>query len=221
MSGKLIVIEGTDGSGKATQTQLLCDRLAREGIEYRRLSFPRYGEKSATLVQMYLDGVFGSAPGDVNAYAASAFFAVDRYASYKEDWGRFYEAGGLIVADRYVTSNAVHQASKLPESERAAFVDWLFHFEYDLLGLARPTEVFYLDVPTELTEKLLRAREKSTNTSADIHEQDAAYLAHCRANGRWMMEYCAWRGVDCAREGRLRDAQDIHEEIYGAVKALL
>ena len=133
MKGKLIVFEGTDGSGKATQTGLLCDRLASEGASVRRLTFPRYKEDSSMLVRMYLSGAFGSRPGDVNAYAASAFYAVDRYASYKQDWGEYYEQGGILITDRYTTSNAVHQAGKLPEAERRAYLDWLFHFEYTLL----------------------------------------------------------------------------------------
>ena len=117
MSGKLIVFEGTDGSGKATQSRLLCSRLETEGVPFRKIDFPRYGKPSAAMVQEYLSGNLGKKPGDVNAYAASIFFSMDRYASYKQDWGDFYKAGGLVVADRYTTSNAVHQASKLPEDE--------------------------------------------------------------------------------------------------------
>ena len=118
MSGKLIVFEGTDGSGKATQAKLLCRHLEEEGTPFREINFPRYGEPSAAMVQEYLDGNLGKHPGDVNAFAASAFFSMDRYASYKQDWGDFYESGGLIVADRYTTANAVHQASKLLRSDR-------------------------------------------------------------------------------------------------------
>ena len=145
MRGKLIVFEGTDGSGKATQSRLLCEHLDREGIPYQKIDFPRYGKPSAAMVQEYLDGNLGKKPGDVNAYAASMFYAMDRYASYKQDWGAFYEAGGLIVADRYTTSNAVHQASKLPKSERDAYLNWLFETEYGLLGLPKPDLVLYLE----------------------------------------------------------------------------
>ena len=130
MSGKLIVFEGTDGSGKATQTALLCRYLEGAGVPYRKITFPRYGQPSAAMVQAYLGGELGKHPGDVNAYAATLFYAVDRYASYKQDWGGFYENGGLIVADRYTTSNAVHQASKLPDGERETYLDWLFDLEY-------------------------------------------------------------------------------------------
>ena len=122
MSGKLIVFEGTDGSGKATQAKLLCETLAQRGIAYREIDFPRYGNPFAEPANLYLHGALGNRPGDVNAYAASVLYAVDRFASYKEDWGRFYEAGGIVVANRYTTSNAVHQASKLPEGERQAFL---------------------------------------------------------------------------------------------------
>lgn len=218
--GRLIVFEGTDGSGKATQSQLLYERLRREGVDCRKLNFPRYGEKSAALVELYLGGAFGSHPGDVNAYAASTFYSVDRYASYKQDWGTYYEAGGLLIADRYTTSNAVHQASKLPDDEREPFLDWLFGFEYGLLELPEPSLVFYLDVPTEVTEQLMRAREQATHTSADIHEADEAYLRACRENARAIAARCGWQRVDCARDGALRSIVDIHEEIYRRVMAL-
>ena len=218
--GRLIVFEGTDGSGKATQSQLLYERLRREGVDCRKLNFPRYGEKSAALVELYLGGAFGSHPDDVNAYAASTFYSVDRYASYKQDWGAYYEAGGLLIADRYTTSNAVHQASKLPADEREPFLDWLFGFEYGLLGLPKPSLVFYLDVPTEVTEQLMRAREQATHTSADIHEADEAYLRACRENARAIAARCGWQRVDCARDGALRSIADIHEEIYRRVMAL-
>ena len=178
--GKLIVIEGTDGSGKSTQFRLMAERLEKENHPFRRLVFPRYSEESSALIRMYLGGAFGSKPGDVNAYAASAFYAVDRYASYKQDWGKWYEEGGLILSDRYTTSNAVHQASKVDAAERPEFLRWLYEFEYDRLALPRPDLVIYLDVPTDCTEKLLRHREADTNTKADIHEQDMDYLATCR-----------------------------------------
>ena len=219
--GRLIVFEGTDGSGKATQSRLLFERLECEGVDCRKLNFPRYGEKSAALVELYLGGAFGLHPDDVNAYAASTFYAVDRYASYKQDWGGYYEAGGLLIADRYTTSNAVHQASKLPDGERKKFLDWLFGFEYGLLGLPEPSLVFYLDVPTEVTERLMRERERATHTAADIHEADDAYLRECRENARGVAARCGWQRVDCTRDGRMRGIEDIHEEVYARVKALL
>ena len=178
--GRLIVFEGTDGSGKATQTELLCQTLEARGTPFRRLAFPRYDEESSALIRLYLGGAFGSRPDDVNAYAASTFYAVDRYASFKQDWGEYYRQGGLLIADRYTTSNAVHQTSKLPQEQRRPFLDWLFHFEYDLLELPRPTRVLYLDLPTELSEQMMRRREQATHTTADVHEQDEEYLRRCR-----------------------------------------
>lgn len=219
--GKLIVLEGTDGSGKATQAKLLCERLRREGRDCRKLDFPRYGEPSCAAVELYLHGALGERPGDVNGYAASTFYAVDRYCSYKQDWGGYYEAGGLLIADRYTTSNAVHQTSKLPAQERGAFLRWLFDFEYRLLGLPEPTAVFYLDVPTELTERMMRSREAENHTGTDIHERDDAYLRSCREVGEQLVSQYGWRRVDCCRGGAMRTIEDIHEELYQSLAPLL
>ena len=219
--GKLIVIEGTDGSGKSTQFQLLTQRLSREGREFRQIVFPQYSEPSSALIRMYLGGEFGSRPGDVNAYAASAFYAVDRYASFKKVWGEYYNGGGLVISDRYTTSNAVHQASKEPEDSRQSFLKWLYEFEYDHLGLPRPDLTLYLDVPTDFTEKLLRAREQNTHTQADIHEQDTAYLATCRRMGALAADYYGWTVISCVRDGKMRSIEDIHEEIYRHVRHCL
>ena len=221
MAGKLIVFEGTDGSGKATQTALLCGELDRRGIPYRRLEFPRYSEDSSALIRLYLGGAFGSDPGDVNAYAAASFYAVDRYASYKKAWGQWYEQGGLVICDRYTTSNAVHQASKEPEDRRQEFLKWLYDFEYDRLGLPRPDLTLYLDVPTDFTEQLLRHREQDTHTTADIHERNSAYLASCRRTGRAAAEYYGWTIISCTENGKMRSIEDIHEEIYRHVAACL
>ena len=219
--GKLIVIEGTDGSGKSTQFGLLTRRVAAEGNVFQRLVFPQYAEESSALIRMYLGGQFGTNPSDVNAYAASAFYAVDRYASYKKVWGKWYEEGGLVLSDRYTTSNAVHQASKEPEETRGEFLRWLYEFEYEKLGLPRPDLTIYLDVPTDFTEQMMRAREAATNTKADIHEQDLTYLATCRRMGRAAAEFYGWTVIDCVRDGRMRTIEDIHEEIYRHVKACL
>ena len=212
--GKLIVIEGTDGSGKSTQFKRLTERIAQEGREFQRLVFPQYQEESSALIRMYLGGQFGTRPSDVNAYAASAFYAVDRYASYKKVWGQWYENGGLVLSDRYTTSNAVHQASKEPEDKQAEFLKWLYEFEYDRLGLPAPDLVIYLDVPTDFTEKMMRSREAATNTQADIHEQDIDYLATCRRTGKAAAKFYNWTVIDCVRDGAMRSIEDIHEEIY-------
>ena len=221
MGGKLIVFEGTDGSGKATQTKMLCQALEQRGIPYKKLEFPRYEEESSALIRLYLSGAFGQKAGDVNAYAAATFFAVDRYASYKQDWGAFYESGGLLIADRYTTSNAVHQTSKLSKEAGQAFLDWLFDFEYRLLGLPAPTRVLYLDLPTELSEQMMRRREQETGTQADIHEQDEAYLRRCRENAAFVVDYCGWTKIDCAKDGAVRTIEDIHSEVMAKVADLL
>ena len=219
--GKLIVLEGTDGSGKSTQFRLMAQRLTEEKVEFRRLVFPRYENESSALIRMYLGGQFGTKPSDVNAYAASAFYAVDRYASYKQDWGQWYEDGGLILSDRYTTSNAVHQASKETGEKQDTFLKWLYEFEYDKLGLPRPDLTIYLDVPTDFTEKLMRNREQDTGTKADIHEQDTEYLATCRRTGRAAAEFYGWTVIDCVKDGQMRSIEDIHEEIYKHVAACL
>lgn len=219
--GKLIVIEGTDGSGKSTQFRKLTERFAAEGREFRKLVFPQYQEDSSALIRMYLGGEFGTKPSDVNAYAASAFYAVDRYASYKKVWGQWYEDGGLVLSDRYTTSNAVHQASKEPEEAQGTFLKWLYEFEYDKLGLPRPDLTIYLDVPTDFTEKMLRGREQATNTQADIHEQDMEYLATCRRMGKKAAAFYDWTVVECVRDGQMRSIEDIHDEIYRHVMAAL
>ena len=219
--GKLIVIEGTDGSGKSTQFRMLWEHLQADQVSFQHIVFPRYKEDSSALIRMYLGGQFGDKPSDVNAYAASSFYAVDRYASYKMDWGKWYEDGGLVLSDRYTTSNAVHQASKEPEEKQAAFLSWLYDFEYEKLGLPRPDLTIYLDVPTDFTEKLLRSREANTNTQADIHEKDIQYLATCRETGRKAAAFYGWTVIDCVKDGAMRSIEDIHREIYAHVQKCL
>ena len=214
MSGKLIVFEGTDGSGKSTQFSLLCKAMEEQGREFQKLIFPQYSEPSSALIRMYLGGEFGSSPSDVNAYAASAFFAVDRYASYKKVWGEYYEKGGLILSDRYTTSNAVHQASKTADGEREEFLRWLNEFEQERLGLPKPTLVFWMDMPIERAVANLRSREAATNTAADIHEVDSSYLQTCYDTARQAAAYYGWQRIACVNEaGELRTIEDIHGEI--------
>ena len=216
--GKLIVIEGTDGSGKSTQFRLMSERLEKDGVSFKHIVFPRYDQDSSALIRMYLGGQFGDKPGDVNAYAASAFYAVDRFASYKMDWGKWYEDGGVVLSDRYTTSNAVHQTAKLEEGQWKDYLHWLYDFEYDKLALPRPDLTIYLDVPTDFTEKMMRKREQDTNTKADIHEKDTAYLATCRQTGRAAAEYYGWTVIHCVKDGAMRTIEDIHNEIYSHVK---
>ena len=219
--GKLIVLEGTDGSGKATQCAALLERLQREQIPCRKVEFPQYSEPSSALIRMYLGGAFGEKPSDVNAYAASTFYAVDRYASYKKDWGGDYEGDKVILADRYTTSNAVHQGSKLEGGEREAYLTWLFDFEYRLMGLPEPDLVLYLDVPIEQTEKNMRRREILTSTSGDIHEKDEAYLKACRVAALEAAERFGWKRIPCVKNGEMRSIEEIHQDIYQAVKEIL
>ena len=221
MGGRLIVFEGTDGSGKSTQFKALCDRLAAQDQAYEKLVFPQYKEPSSALIRMYLAGEFGSHPGDVNPYAASAFYAVDRYASMKKVWGDYYKNGGLILADRYTTSNAVHQSAKLPEGEREDFCRWLDEFEHDRLELPRADLVLYLDMPTDFAVKLLRSREQATNTTADIHEVDDGYLSSCRTAALQAAKVLGWTVIPCVENGNLRSIQDIHDQIWSLVSQIL
>ena len=213
MSGKLIVIEGLDGSGKATQANALVKTLKARGMQVRKVSFPDYESNSSALVKMYLAGEFGSRPDDVNAYAASSFYAVDRYASFKKDWEDFYRSGGIVVADRYTTSNAVHQCSKLPRRQWDDYLRWLFHFEYELLGIPAPDRVIFLRVDLAVSQRLMTERYHGDESRKDIHEHDLAYLdrsAHAA-------EYCAaelgWSVVNCAINGRMRPVEEIAADV--------
>ena len=219
--GKLIVFEGTDGSGKSTQFSLLTKRLQAIGKEFRTMVFPQYSEQSSALIRMYLGGEFGTRPSDVNAYAASTFYAVDRFASYRKVWKKYYEEGGLMLSDRYTTSNAVHQASKVAPEEREAFFHWLYDFEYEKMELPKPDLVIYLDVPTELTGTLMRKREAETKTNADIHEQHMDYLRLCRSTGLEAAECYGWNRIQCAKDGKMRSIEDIHNEIFALVMKCL
>ena len=213
--GKLIVFEGTDGSGKSTQFNLLCSRLQEQGTQFQRLVFPQYSEPSSALLRMYLAGEFGPHPTDVNPYAASTIYAVDRYAAWKKVWEKSYRAGSLILSDRYTTSNAVHQGSKLAQADQPAFFDWLVGFEYGKLELPKPDAVIYLDMPTHMSIQLLRSREEATNTKGDIHEVDEDYLALCGETARRAAQHYGWHKISCVNEsGRLRTIQDIHTEIW-------
>lgn len=218
MRGRLIVIEGLDGSGKATQAKLLYEELLKEGEKVRKISFPDYESDSSALVKMYLSGQFGTDPSNVNAYAASSFYAVDRYASYKKDWGKFCEDGGIVVADRYTTSNAIHQCSKLPEEQWDIYLDWLFHFEYQMLGIPEPSLTVYLRVAPEVCQKLMANRYEGREERKDIHEKNVEYLNRCRIAA----DYCAgkfgWEIIECANDGEMRCIEDIRQEIIWRLK---
>lgn len=217
--GKLIVIEGLDGSGKSTQLSLLPDRLSANGIGCRTVSFPDYESDSSALVKMYLAGKFGTKPSDVNPYAASAFYTVDRYASYKSGWGEYYNAGGTVVSGRYTTSNAVHQTSKLPESEWKAFLDWLYDFEYGKIAIPKPDKVIFLDMPVGVSQKLLD-RRYSAGGGKDIHESDTEYLENCRKAAVFTADYSGWSIIPCAAGGEPRSVEEISDDILKEVLSL-
>lgn len=221
MSGKLITMEGLDGSGKATQTELLCGALAERGVKLHRVSFPDYEEPSSALVKMYLKGEFGTNPDDVNAYAASSFYAVDRYASYQKHWRQDYQQGTLIIADRYTTSNIVFQLSKLPREQWPDFVEWVQDYEYGKLTLPRPDLTIYLNMPLEVSQKLLSGRYHGNEEKKDIHESNAAYLRACRKSADYAAQRLDWKMVQCADEIGLKTVEQIHGEVMDIVAGLL
>lgn len=216
--GKLIVLEGIDGSGKSAQYRRICARMEKDGIEYNHIVFPRYDKESSALIRMYLGGAFGSRPSDVNAYAASTFYAVDRYASYRTDWGERYESGGLILSDRYTTSNAVHQGSKLPDEELPAFFGWLSDLEYGKMGLPKPDLVIYLEVDVETSLARMRRRQEKTHTSADIHEKDIAYLERCLHTADMAADFYGWKRIPFRANGAERELEEKNEEIYRIIR---
>lgn len=219
--GKLIVIEGTDGSGKATQTKELYDRLVSEGKKVIKVDYPNYESESCALVNMYLRGDFGDKATDVDPYIASTFYAVDRYASFKTEWEKYYNEGYIILADRYVTSNMVHQASKLEIAEKDNYLDWLYSLEYNMYGIPAPDCVIYLDVPTDYTLKMMEDRELKNGQSKDIHECDAEFLRKSSENAQYIVNKYGWSKIDCVSEGVLRSIEDIHNEVYSKVKEVL
>ncbi|MDD4691668.1 MAG: thymidylate kinase [Eubacterium aggregans] len=222
--GKLIVIEGVDGSGKETQTGELYAHLWSDGRRPMQVSYPRYHRDSSAMVRKYLAGEFGTDPGDVSPYVASTFYAADRYASYKEDLEDFLGAGGIVLADRYTTSNMVHQAGKLSDpKERRAFLKWLTDYEFGLLGLPVPDAIFFLDIPPEVSAMLMagRANKITGEAKKDIHEAHPEYLRQSYANARELAVDYGWRMINCIEGDKLRSIEDIHQEIYGQVKALL
>lgn len=213
--GKLIVFEGIDGSGKSTQFRLMCARLEKEGIQFARLTFPQYQEPSSALIRMYLNGEFGENPDDVNPYAASTFFAVDRYASYMKTWQTIYrDQKTLLLTDRYTTSNALHQGAKLPARSREDFFKWLYEFEFGLMELPKPDVVIYMDIPADKAAERIKERQAKTGTAADIHERDFGYLAECARCGNQAADFYGWRKVSCYNGAEPRSEQDIHDEIF-------
>ena len=211
--GKLIVFEGIDGSGKSTQLHRVCTRLEREGRDFIRVAFPQYEEPSSALIKMYLGGEFGDNPDDVNAYAASSFFAVDRFASYKKVWQEYYERGGVILTDRYTTSNAIHQGAKLSQQLREDFFRWLYDYEFRLMGLPTPDMVLYMDIDATAAMTRLSRRQSETSTVGDIHEK-ADFLGKSAQCAKHAAQYYNWQKISCFDGERERAEDEIEKEIY-------
>ena len=217
----LVVLEGLDGSGKGTQTGMLCQALRDRGTVLRQVTFPNYDSPSSALVKMYLNGEFGGNPEDVNAYAASAFYAVDRYAGYRQDWGEDYRRGDLILCDRYATSNMVYQMGKLPRQEWESYLGWVEDFEYQKLGIPRPDLVLYLEMPVEVSQKLLLERYHGDGGKKDIHESHLEFLRSCGECARFAGERLGWKVIPCAREGSPLPVEEIHQAVLAAVTEAL
>ncbi|MBR4030950.1 MAG: deoxynucleoside kinase [Clostridia bacterium] len=218
--GKLIVIEGLDASGKQTQTALICDALRDAGYKVKQISFPCYDSESSALVKMYLNGKFGSTAENVNAYAASSFYAVDRYASFKTDWEKDYNSETIVIADRYTTSNMIHQAGKISDlNERNLYLDWLYEYEFKYLGLPKPDKVLFLEMPPEVSEKLMkeRANKITGNAEKDIHEKDKNHLVKSYESALYVAQRFEWDIVHCVQDNNLRTIEDIHSEILQKV----
>jgi len=216
---KLLVIEGLDGSGKATQAALLAQRLKEQGLPVRQLSFPNYEDDSSALVRMYLQGQLGQAE-EVNAYAASLFYTVDRYATFRKSVQADWERGCIFVADRYTTSNMVHQCTKEPRENWDAYLSWLEDLEYEKVGLPRPDKVIYLDLEPALSQQLLEKRYGGDPHKKDIHEANAQYLLHCRESALYAAEKFGWSVLHCGDGGRVRSVEDIGQELWQQVQGL-
>ncbi len=221
MKSRIIVIEGLDGSGKATQTKILYDKLIARNIKTRRLEFPDYSNPSSSLVKMYLNGDFGSRPEDVNAYAASAFYAVDRAASYMQFWKNDYLDETVILSDRYATSNIIYQMSKLPEKEWDGFIKWQADFEYDKLGIPKADGVIYLDVEPEVSQRLMEKRYNGDISKKDLHEKNFGFLLECRRSALYAAKKCGWIVIDCCENGVIKSIEKISDEIEKAANDIL
>lgn len=216
--GKIVVIEGLDASGKDTQSKLLQERLENEGYETFKLDLPYYSDPSSTLVKMYLGGELGDKPSDVNAYAASTFYAVDRYASFKKHWQKEYESDKIIVANRYTTSNASHQMTKLSEDEWDNYLEWLFEFEYKKMGIPEPDCVIFLDMPVEISQKLLMKRYQGDSGKKDVHERDVEYLRACHKAAAYASKKLSWNVILCGENMEPFSFEYISQKVYDCVK---
>lgn len=219
--GKLIVIEGLDGSGKATQTDLICESLKNKGNSVCKLSFPDYNDPSSALVKMYLNSEFGSSPEEVNAYAAASFFSVDRYASYKRFWKDKYENGQIILADRYTTSNAIYQLARLKKSLWNEYITWLEDYEYGKLGLPKPDMVIYLDMPIDISQKFMTKRYDGDESKKDIYEKNVDFLKKCRNTSLYAAEKLGWKIVNCSTNGQPKTIKEISDNIENLIEEVI
>lgn len=211
--GKLIVIEGLDGSGKATQASLLFEELQNIGYDSKKVSFPDYEQPSSSLVKMYLNSELGKKPEDVNAYAASSFYAVDRFASYVNVWKEWYESGNIVVADRYTTSNAIYHMGKLPSNEWDYYLSWLNDFEYNKLGLPNPDLVIYLSMPVDVSQRLLAKRYDGNLEKKDIHEKNIQFLKTCSKSAEYSIKKLGWKQIFCSDGEKVRTVEEIHKDV--------
>lgn len=195
---KLIVIDGLDGSGKATQTDLVAKYLNQKGEPTKIITFPHYSSRSSELVKMYLAGEISKDPNDVNAYAAASFYAADRYISFTKSWHLDYEAGTTILCDRYVSSNLIHQMVKLDQKEWDTFIHWLHDYEFEKLGLPVPQLVIYLDMDPTVSQKLIENRYQGDTTKKDIHETNLEYLKACREAALYAARRLGWHVIHCS-----------------------
>lgn len=213
MNGKLIVLEGLDGSGKSTQFERLDSLLTEKNIPHKAITFPDYDQPSSALVKMYLSGEFSKNANDVNAYAASSFYAVDRYASYKKFWEHDYAEGRLILAARYVTSNCIYQMVKLDKRDWSGYIDWLCDYEYVKLGLPRPDKVVFLDMPVEISQRLITGRYSGDEHKKDIHEANVSFLMKCREAALFSAERLGWQILPCSSGSEPLDRDLITEKL--------
>jgi len=222
--GVLIVIDGVDASGKETQTRLLAERLEAMGKKVRRLSFPCYDKPWISPVKMYLGGEFGKNADDVGAYTASMFFAMDRFASYVTEWKEFYDSGDVIICDRYVSSNMIHQASKISgEDERKAFLSWIDDLEHNKNRLPRADITLFLDMPPEYGARLMAQRKNKIDGSdvKDIHESDKSYLEKSYNNAIFVASHFGWDRILCVDSDEIRTIEDINNELFEKVNAVI
>lgn len=219
--GKFAVIEGLDGSGKATQTELICEKLIKRNKKFCKLSFPDYNEPSSALVKMYMNSEFGSSPDDVNVYAASSFYAVDRYASYKKFWKHNYENGQIIIADRYTTSNEIYQLCRLEKSQWDGYLEWLEDYEYSKLGLPKPDLVIYLDMPVEVSQKLMKNRYNGDDSKKDLYEKNVEFLKKCRATAMYTAKKFGWKVVPCSENGAPKPIGEISDLVENLIEPLI